>query len=237
MTTTTGLPVQLRLAGQAAAPDGPVDVSMMYVMHHAFRRDLRDFAAAVERTPVEAADTWQALADRWARFSAVLHHHHTGEDNGLWPALLERADADERQTLQAMEDEHGLVDPLLEACADGFVEQARRATADQRAALLVRVTAAGEQLGKHLAHEEADAMAVVQRRMTQAEWDAIGEEHFNKPLSLRELAFMVPWAAKGLPAKQRDDVFARAGGPFKALWLLTRGWFVRGEARAFRHVA
>ena len=33
-------PTQLFLPGQAAAPDGPDDMQMMYLMHHAFRRDL-----------------------------------------------------------------------------------------------------------------------------------------------------------------------------------------------------
>ena len=40
-------PRQLRLPGQAAAPEGPVDMQTMYLMHHAFRRDLDSFAAAV----------------------------------------------------------------------------------------------------------------------------------------------------------------------------------------------
>ena len=49
MSTTTDLghPRQLRLPGQTAAPDGPVDMTIMYVMHHAFRRDLAAFAMAV----------------------------------------------------------------------------------------------------------------------------------------------------------------------------------------------
>ena len=35
-----GWPAQLRLPGQAAAPEGPVDMYMMYLMHFGFRRDL-----------------------------------------------------------------------------------------------------------------------------------------------------------------------------------------------------
>ena len=49
-TTTTGSASArppLRLPGQAAAPDGPVDMTMMYLSHHAFRRDLAAFAEAV----------------------------------------------------------------------------------------------------------------------------------------------------------------------------------------------
>ena len=45
--------VQLRLPGQTAAHEGPVDMHMMYVMHHAFRRDLAAFAATtIERNAI-----------------------------------------------------------------------------------------------------------------------------------------------------------------------------------------
>ena len=96
-------PVQLRLPGQTAAHEGPVDMHMMYVMHHAFRRDLAAFAAAAAVTPSADRDTWQALARRWELFSTALHHHHAGEDAGLWPRLLEVADEQDRATLEAME--------------------------------------------------------------------------------------------------------------------------------------
>jgi hypothetical protein len=86
--TPTTWPTQPMLPGQAAAPDGPIDMTMMYVMHHGFRRDLRNFAAAAERTPVADRMTWQALANRWDLFSEALHHHHRGEDDAIWPALI-----------------------------------------------------------------------------------------------------------------------------------------------------
>ncbi len=85
--TTHDWPAQVLLPGQAAAPEGPVDMVMMYVMHHAFRRDLAAFAAAAPATPLEDRDAWRALADRWELFATALHHHHTGEDAGLWPLL------------------------------------------------------------------------------------------------------------------------------------------------------
>ena len=47
---------QVLLPGQAAAPEGPVDMIMMYVMHHAFRRDLAAFAARVPSVAVEDVD-------------------------------------------------------------------------------------------------------------------------------------------------------------------------------------
>ena len=93
MTTTAPSVPQVLLPGQAAAPEGPVDMIMMYVMHHAFRRDLAAFAARVPTVAVDDAVTWRALAQRWTDFASVLHKHHSGEDAGLWPLLLERVDA------------------------------------------------------------------------------------------------------------------------------------------------
>ena len=42
--------------------EGPHDQTGMYVMHHAFRRDLAAFASSVRATPLGDTDTWGALA-------------------------------------------------------------------------------------------------------------------------------------------------------------------------------
>ena len=237
MTRTVPSVPQVRLPGQAAAPEGPVDMIMMYVLHHAFRRDLAAFAAAVPATPVEAAATWRALAQRWAGFAAWLHEHHSGEDAGLWPLLLERVDAAGdaagRATLEAMEAEHAEIDPLLEACARGFARMAEGGTADDRGALAVRTAAARDALGRHLEHEETEAMVLLQRHLTQADWDDVDRRSFSKPTRPAEVAFVVPWVCLGLPADVRERAFAVAGKGFKVAWWLTRGRFARAHRRAF----
>ena len=93
--STTDAPqvVQLSLPGQTHVADGPLDMSGMYVMHHAFRRDLDRFVAAVGQTPVEDTEVWRALAARWERFGSMLHHHHEIEDRTIWPPLVERVSA------------------------------------------------------------------------------------------------------------------------------------------------
>ena len=60
--TTKASTEQLRLPGQAAAPEGPIDVSTMYFMHFGFRRDLDAFVTA-SRTPVADRARWQALRE------------------------------------------------------------------------------------------------------------------------------------------------------------------------------
>jgi hypothetical protein len=209
---------------------------MMYVMHHAFRRDLGAFAAAAAVTPSSDRATWQALARRWELFGMALHHHHAGEDAGLWPRLLEVADEQGRATLEAMEAEHEEIDPMLEACAAGFARLARFDDEDARRALAVRLVAARESLARHLAHEEGDAIAIVQQHLTDEDWLALEEEHFRARLSLGRTIALVAWAAHEVPDEARSYVFRKAGLPFRVLWLFGRRPFLRQERAAFRYV-
>lgn len=232
---------QVLLPGQAAAPDGPVDLIGMYLMHHAFRRDLGDFAAAVARTPVPERATWQALAARWQRFCDILHKHHTGEDAGLWPLLLGRADVagdgEARATLEAMEAEHAEIDPLLQSCTAGFTRLAGHADPDTRDALEVRVVALAERLSRHLAHEERDAMALVQRYLTPADWERLEREVFKPAYGPKDLPFVASWSLHRLPEayfrRVRDSM---AGRPMEFVWrVFWRRPFERRERAAFRY--
>lgn len=235
-TTQADWPTQIRLAGQAAAADGPVDMFMMYVMHHAFRRDLAMLTEAARATPARDRAAWRLLQERWTVFHETLHGHHTGEDSGLWPMLLERAGEEDRATLEAMEAEHAEFEPLLEACDQGFARLADHADDGARAALAVRLAATRQCLARHLQHEETGAIPILQRVCTQEDWERLDEEHFKEDLSLRTVLRVVPWAAYGVPRDVLDQVFAKTEPGFKLIWLLTRRRFARRQARAFRHV-
>jgi hypothetical protein len=231
------IPDQIRLPGQAAAPAGPVDLTGMFVMHWAFRRDLNCFVAAVIRTPVEDRTTWRALARRWDLFRHVLHDHHTGEDEGLWPALRARADAAGAAVLDAMAAEHDDIDPLLASVAEEMDRMVATADPDARAALEVRMVAARERLLRHLAHEECDALALVQGHLTPAEWERITKVFFERPKSPREVATLVAWVLHDLPESAATRLLSGAAS-VRVLWrLVLCRPFARRERRAFRYAA
>ena len=237
-TDTTTWPDQLSLPGQTAAHPGPIDMTMMYVMHHAFRRDLEAFATAAGSTPANDRRAWRAMARRWEIFSSALHHHHSGEDAGLWPALLDRADEEGRATLEAMEAEHSEIDPILEACATGFARLAEHPDEDARAALAVRLVAAKERLAEHLRHEETEAIALIQTLLTREEWEAIVKEHFDADVSFKEILTLVPWVAHRLPEAALRELFAKPGGSVhRVMLLLTKRRFDRLQNTAFGSAA
>lgn len=240
---TTSHPDQLMLPGQAAAPGGPVDMTVMYLMHHGFRRDLRKLAAAVPATPVDDLATWRALLVRWERFAHILHEHHSGEDAGIWPWLLERADDGERETLLAMEAEHERIDPLLAGCRELFAALADRAAGpgarsreELRAGLAVRVAELADLLGAHLRHEETEAMVILQRHMTEQDWAGIEAEHFQGPKSPRFLLYVVPWIAEEVDPVALAPALDAAGRPMRVVLRLGRRGFGRLERRAFAHL-
>lgn len=241
MSTTTSRPATghlLDLPGQAHVAEGPLDLNGMYMAHHAFRRDLARFAVAARQTPLEDAEVWRALAVRWAQFSGILHHHHTTEDDALWPQLLEivdaRGDAAGRATLEAMEAEHSVIDPMLAGCAAGFAAMAQTPDAATRDRLAQTAETARDTLSDHMGHEEREALPLVQELLSTEGWGRV-EKAAGEGKSVKELFFLVPWVADGLTAEQLETAFRSVGKPFTWLLALTRGGYARREAIAFRY--
>jgi hemerythrin-like domain-containing protein len=237
--TTTAWPEQLTLPGQSHTAEGPHDLGGMYLMHHAFRRDLDRFRAAVVATPVGDPATWVRLARRWDRFAEVLHHHHTVEDDAIWPPLLVAADAagaaEDRALLEAMEAEHDQVDPALARCHEAFAAMAEHPCDDHRNALDVRVTAVREVLLVHLRHEEREALPLVQRTTTVEQW-AESEAAAQKGYPVRLVPFLLGWVTEELPEPALRRLVAQAGPAYGVLLRLVRPLWTRAERRTFRYV-
>jgi hemerythrin-like domain-containing protein len=228
----------MHLPGQAHVAEGPLDLNGMYLAHHAFRRDLARFVVAAQETPLDATDVWRALAVRWEQFSGILHHHHTTEDDVLWPQLLDIVDAagdtEGRATLEAMEAEHALIDPLLASCAAGFASMARQPDAQTRDRLAATAEAARDTLSAHMGHEETEALPLVQRLLSADGWERV-EKAAGSGKSVQDLLFLVPWVAEGLTPRHLQDAYRSIGQPFRVMVALTRGRFARREAVAFRY--
>jgi acetyl esterase/lipase len=222
---------QLLLPGQAAAPGGPVDVAPMYLIHRAFRRDTVAFTDVVPTVAPADRARWTLLARRFDLFATVLHKHHSGEDAALWPLLAERG-ADPA-VLDALQAEHAGIDPALAATradlrtlADGAGDAATR---DRLAATTARLRDA---LDAHLAHEERNGMALVQRHLTQRDWDRLDREVFAKDYTLREVPEVLGWVLSGL-APEHWRRLPGANPVFLAFGRLMARRFDRREARIF----
>jgi iron-sulfur cluster repair protein YtfE (RIC family) len=239
MTATLEARPQLDLPGQTYAAMGPHDLSGMFVAHHGFRRDLYRFAMATRNTPVDDAQTWKALGTRWERFGEILHHHHVTEDTAIWPELVEAVDAEGDRgahvTLDEMEAEHDVVDPMLTACAAGFDAMASAPDQQTRSHLAEVVHATHASVYGHLAHEETEALPILQRHLSDKGWKS-AERKAKGEKSPRKVAFLVPWLADGLPAPVFDQAFGSMAPALKVVLSMTKARYERSEWTAFRHI-
>lgn len=230
---------QLTLPGQAHTAEGPHDQTGMYVMHHALRRDFARFVAAVQNTPISEHAVWTALLARWLVLADVLHHHHSAEDAELWPLLqrhAERAGAEaDLKTLDDMEAEHEHLDAALAAGREAFSAMSEHPCADHRNALEIRLSAAREALLEHLAHEETQALPMLQRTLSEQENQDF-EKAVGKRYPLRMIPFLLPWAMDEVPDEARDRLLETTPPGYGLLLRLLRGRYERGERRAFRYV-
>jgi iron-sulfur cluster repair protein YtfE (RIC family) len=232
LTAGSGLP------GSTNAAPGPIDLTNMHLMHHAFRRDLEAFTAAAGRTPAGDVQVWRALAARWDRFATTLHHHHVIEDDSIWPAVVGAAEAagdtGARTVLDALEAEHEVLDPALDGCARAFAAMAAHPSTAAQAGLVDRVVALRRALLDHLRHEETEGLPLVQRWMSAQAW-AVSEERAKQEFGLRDVAFALPWVVQGLPEGHRARMLSSAGPVFRALLRTIEPAFLRRERLAFRH--
>jgi deazaflavin-dependent oxidoreductase (nitroreductase family) len=224
-------PTQLRFPGQAAAPDGPIDLASMFVMHRALRRDLDLFTAAVAVVPAAQHRTWRRLATRWGLFMRTLRAHHTAEDATIWPALRERA-PETRPVLDEIEAEHGRIDPLLAACEAGLAGMA--AGTGDRAALAGDLDALARALRDHLDHVESGALPLVQAHLDPAAWAEL-EREIGRHHPARDAVAVLGWVLDGLP-REHWHRLPDTGGAVLRIGALLQRRFARQERRTFRLV-
>ncbi len=210
------------------------DQSGYLLMHAAIRVELARLAefaeglAAGRRRP--GPRQLAALRDHVAEVIDMIHHHHVGEDEFLWPMLREATGPSAE--LDALSGDHGELDPLMDlirSALDGLVAGEPAAARLADAAVRLR-----DLMAEHLAEEEAVVVPIVAERITPARHAAM-ERAMRKALPIR-MAFVVPWvmaADAGLAERA-----LRAGGlPLRLILAATRGRHARRVQDAYADLA
>jgi iron-sulfur cluster repair protein YtfE (RIC family) len=183
---------------------GQVDLTVMIAAHNAFRRDLLKLTAAANRRNLRDPVQRLATGNGWETFKRQLLQHHTAEDACLWPPLRERlaGSAAAQSVLEAMEEEHGRIDPLLAAVDQAFADD--RLTDGHLADVITELTSA---LTFHLTHEERDTLPLIGQTLTVAEWaDVMAATRARG--SVTDAVEMIPWLLHGQPGEEARIVLA-----------------------------
>jgi Hemerythrin HHE cation binding domain len=214
-----------KLPGTDAARHGTGDAD-------AFRRDLTRLARAAAAADLSDPARRRSVNAGWELFKRQLHMHHTAEDEIIWPTLRPRLAHSQAawSVLDAMEEEHGRIDPLLAAVDAAFAQQAAPpggaspgggspgdgAPGEDRLADVIDVLAST--LTGHLAHEERDGLPLIGVALSAAEWRSAGFKMARRN-GMSSGGEMFAWILDGAG---REDAAASLGALPPPLRLLYR---------------
>jgi iron-sulfur cluster repair protein YtfE (RIC family) len=150
-------------------------------VHEAFRRDLGQLLATTASR--------RAVRARWNVFCDQLRFHLGAEDAALWPPVQVKLTGDpaDLALVEAMEDEHRLIEPVLTAIDEAFTVHTSN---EHLRELLTRLQTT---LSSHLAHEEAEALPLINEIMSKGELARITRT-ITRTGGRKRAAVMMPWA-------------------------------------------
>jgi hypothetical protein len=181
-----------------------LDMSMMFAMHDALRRELAQVGRIANRRDDNPARLLRAALG-WELFKKFLTVHHQSEDDALWPPLRASVagHADRVALVDMLEAEHGVIEPLLVAidAAAADPDYGYQRFGDIIDELSAKLTA-------HLAHEEADGLPLIDAALTPADWQHFAQVHSER--NLPDAPRYMPW----LLAEARPQILDAILGKF-----------------------
>jgi hypothetical protein len=193
--------------------DYKLDMSLMLAIHDALRRDLARVGKIATAAGDDPARQLRAVLG-WELFKKFLVVHHQAEDDVLWPALREAvaANPDQVALADALEQEHAVIEPLLTAIDTVAIDTVAIDTAGadpghghERFADIVDELAS--KLTAHLAHEEADGLALIDASLTPQQWQHFAAVHGQRLLP--DAALYMPWLLSDTPPGSLEQVLVK----------------------------
>jgi hemerythrin-like domain-containing protein len=210
---------------------------MNRLFHDALRRDLDRMIGALTSARARPESQRAALAEHVTLVLDLLHHHHTGEDEGLWPLVRHRA-PDLAAQLDTMEAEHASVARSIGSTRTAAARYA--ASADPAAAERLReaITHLRDVVLPHLEHEETEVMPRVMRALSERDWSALARREVRTRGSFAMAGTGLVWMIDGLEPQRRAEFDRQVSAPFR--WLVSArygGAYRRRTAVAFAESA
>lgn len=214
--------------------DALVDTREMVLIHTFVRREFRLAAGVVRRVAPGDRRRAEQVAAHVRFLAEFLHHHHTIEDELLWPVLLGRVPDELAPVVHLMESQHHGLDALLGELEDVLQQWCASTSPDDRERLAALLDEVYVHLVEHLDAEEQRLLPIAARALTQQEWDRMGEEGRRRspradgPLVLGMFAYegdpeVFAGMLSDVPAPVRAVLLWRAHRVFRRHALLIHG--------------
>ncbi|OBK78752.1 hemerythrin domain-containing protein [Mycobacterium sp. 1274761.0] len=141
----------------------------MAIVHRAFRNELHRLPELIDC--VREGDARRAaVVDAHLKFVvAVLHHHHSAEDDLIWPKLHARAPLHDSD-IYRMEDAHRTIAAAVDRAKAEGSAWAKSGALSAAERLRTAVDDLVRCVDAHLEEEERDVVPLIDEYLTEAEW-------------------------------------------------------------------
>jgi len=194
------------------------DTRDMIYVHDVFRRafaDAPDQIASVNDGDVEHA---QRAVSYLRDVLWLLHAHRSGEDELLYPLLVERAPVC-ADLFSRMEAQHAAVAASL-ALADQAAERFENSSStDDGAALIAACRSVLDEVSSHLEQEELEVLPIAARTITPEEWGAL-PGHVLSHYTGTRIWLLLGLVFEAMPDDLRAHVLANVPAPVSEMWFL-----------------
>ena len=192
--------------------DYKLDMSMMFAMHDALRRELVQVTRIATLRDDDPGPLLRAALG-WQLFKKFLLVHHQTEDDVLWPALRTQVAGhpDRLALADALEAEHAVIEPLLTAidAAAADPDYGYQRLGDITDELAAKLTA-------HLTHEETDGLALIDASLTPQQWQHFAQTHGERLAG--DASRYMPWLLNGASPQTQDQVIGKFPPPLLAAY-------------------
>lgn len=173
------------------------DTSDMAQVHRVFRDAISAAPTLVAGTTAQDPDRRELVASYYRNVLALLHAHHDGEDELVWPILMQRA-PDQAADVQRIAGQHREVDSALRSAAAAIHTWQESGDDGSTRAAAVAISALGAALLPHLDEEEAVILPLAARHIFAPEWGELPGH------ALRNFTGEKMWLVLGLIREQMN---------------------------------
>ena len=202
------------MSGSESAPALP-DVTEMTAVHAVFRNA---FAATPRLVGAVAdGDTARAaiVGSFLANVLAFLHSHHQGEDELLFPKLVERAPG--HPEVERIAGQHADVDTAVGVAEATLASWSATGSAETGRTLVADIASLDTVLEPHLTEEEREILPLVTDHITLEEWREL-PPHAMRTFAGDDIFLIIGLLREQLDQAQRDTMLEVMPPPAAEAW-------------------
>jgi hemerythrin-like domain-containing protein len=209
------------------------DTHEMVIIHRVFRREFGLLPDLIDHVTVGDTERAALVGEHLTDVVFSLHHHHEGEDDLLWPPLLEQATL-EAELIQRMEDQHAALSTALDQIDKLTPAWAATANQADREALATAVKEAAVILEQHMGEEEQQILPLVREHLTAEQWNKLGERGAKAIDDKRKRLLFLGMILEDCSPEEEREFLKEMPAPVRVLWKLIGRRSYDGYVRLIR---